>query len=794
MQSQSNDKNLIKIRAYHQCTLFPKMPLVLGEGENNFGITKWDVVEILEGEVGNYNVCIKGDFYETLKPGVIYTILAQRDDHPVYGEQYILIYINEEIDLNNLVNQKAFLETFLTPGQITELYKIHPNPLKIIEEHNIPELTKVHGIGDYIANCIIERFEEKKDLSVVYSELADYGLTPNFIRKLVRAYKNTSRIIEVVKNDPYSLVYDVEGVGFKTADNIALIGGINPRAKERLAAYIINYLNEEASEKGNSYVIASELVLNIYNYFGSKDDILEVYYDEEGNTTGTNLSEAINLLVSSEKIIVEENENKSNRRVYLKYYYELEQQIANHIKRLLNSENTFNYPNWEKAIEELEDKQGFKFAKEQLEGIKLGLDSQVCLICGLAGVGKSTLVSGILASIENCTFAQCALSGKAAARLQEVTGAAGSTIHRLLGYNPSFGSEDPFVYNEKNPLPYDIIILDEVSMVGGEIFLSLLKAIPNGSKLIMLGDLGQLESIGALNLAADFYNSTIIPTVELKEIHRQAAKSGIITCAHEVRNNHQLFSKTNCEETRVFGELEDMTFDMFNEKDNIRKRTLQWFKKWYNSDLVGQDIMKIQVICPIKERGEACVYNLNNDIQAIVNPDEDGSDIFDIFGNDSREEIICGSRNKPYHIHKNDKVMCIKNNYRTVNLEGEVCPIFNGWTGIVTHIESNDIYVDFPLAGGEIRLSYKEAAGSLMLGYVTTVHKCQGSDTPVVIGALDYSTPPMMLTSQLLYTLITRAKKHCVVVAQTGALAKAIDTDYVSQKRTFLKEFLDEKE
>lgn len=780
MQSQSRE-GTIKVKAYFNYTLFPKAPAVLGEGDNTYGITKWDVTEVLEGTLGKggYNICVKGDFYEPIKPGVIYTILAQYDEHPTYGPQYSLIYINEEIDLTRISNQKAFLQSFLTEGQITELYKIYDNPLEIIQNHDIEGLKKVHGVGEYIANCIIERFEENRDLSVVFSELADYGLTPNFIRKLVRVYQSAQRIVDIVKNHPYQLVYDMEGVGFKTADAIALQGGLNPKSSERIAAYISFFLKSEAEERGNSYVTAKELVLDIYNYFGGKEEIIETIYDDEGNMISSNLQTAIKALVDSGKVIVEEGEDKTQRRIYLKYYYQLEKDIAHHIKRLLNAENHLDYSNWETAVAELEERQGFKFAEEQLKGIKLGLEKQVSLICGLAGCGKSSLVSGILASLQQYPFAQCALSGKAAARLQEVTGASGRTIHRLLGYNPMMGLDNPFTYREDNPLPYDIIVLDEVSMVGGEIFLSLLKAIPDGAKLIMLGDLGQLESIGALNLAADFYHSDLIPTVELKEVHRQAAKSGIITCSHEVRNNHQLFPDAKYEGTSVFGELEDMTFDMFVENDVIRKRTFQWFKKWYQSELVDQDVMKIQVISPVKERGEACVYTLNRDIQSYVNPVPLGS-----------PEIVCGSRAKPYAIHIGDKVMCIKNNYRTVNLNEDLCPIFNGWTGIVTEITNTSVYVDFPLAGGEVKIGRKDALGSLILGYVSTVHKCQGSDCPVVIGALDYSTPPMMLTCQLLYTLLTRAKVHCVVVGQTGAINKAIGTDYVSQKRTFLKELL----
>lgn len=447
------------------------------------------------------------------------------------------------------------------------------------------------------------------------------------------------------------------------------------------------------------------------------------------------------------------------------------------MKRLLNAENHFDYGNWKEKISALEEKQGFPFAEEQLNGIKLGLDKQVCLISGLAGSGKSSLVSGILASLSEYNFAQCALSGKAAARLQEVTGQAGCTIHRLLSYEPMSGG---FAYNEKNQLPYHIIVLDEVSLVGGEIFLDLIKAIPDGSKLIMLGDMGQLESIGALNLAADIYESAVIPTVELKQVHRQAAQSGIITSAHSVRNQEQLYPD-GLDGIDIRGELQDMIFELTSDRTQNRAKVLNWFKKWYESDIVGKDIMKIQLIAPVKERGDCCVFNLNLDVQSYINP-----------VNEFEDKIKMGSKDKSYYIHVNDKVMCIKNNYKTFDEYGVNCPIYNGWVGIVKDITPDFVKINFPLAGGIVCMSKNDVRSQLVLGYASTVHKLQGSDAPVVIGALDYSTPPKMLTCQLLYTLLTRAKKRCIVVAECNALTKAIGTDYVSTKRTFLKELLEE--
>ena len=777
---ENNAGELIKVRAYYRFCLFPRLPAQLGVGDNTFGITKWDILEAREGEPQQDkegHLTITGEFLEPPEYGKVYTIVAKSIVHPKYGKQYEMIYINQEVDLRRLNNQKAFLKTFLSPNQIEEFYKLYEDPIAVIADHDIEAIKKVKGVGDYIANCIISRFEDKKDLSAVYIELENYGLTPNFIQKLLKTYKSSSLLIKAVKENPYQLAEDMEGVGFKTADEIALRGGMSPKSVERIMAFITFFLQEQAYDLGDSYVTAGELLTNIYEGLGGKEAILEELYDEDGNITGSNIGKAIQLLQERKIIEIEDNENKSRRRVYLTKIWKLEKDIAFHLKRLLKAENHFNYSNWQNDVKDLEIKQGFPFAKEQLEGIKLGLDKQVCLISGLAGSGKSSLVSGILASLKGYDFAQCALSGKAAARLQEVTGKEGSTIHRLLGYNPTTG----FTYNELNPLPHHIIVLDEVSLVGGEIFLKLIKAIPDGSKLIMLGDMGQLESIGALNLAADIHGSSVIPTVELKEVHRQAAQSGIITSAHSVRHQEQIYP-AGFEGEDVRGELQDMIFDISTDRTNNRKKVFNWFKKWYEDPIVDKDIMKIQLIAPVKERGDCCVFNLNLDVQSYINP----------VNIENGKNIKMGSKDKPYYIQINDKVMCIKNNYNTTDLFGMSCPIYNGWVGIVKDIIDEFIIVYFPLAGKEVFISKRDAKNELVLGYASTVHKLQGSDSPVVIGALDYSTPPKMLTSQLLYTLLTRAKKRCIVVSEIGAFQKAIASDYVSTKRTFLKEFLEE--
>lgn len=771
-------EKLIKIKAYLNRVVFSKSNLLTS---GDWGIVSWVVRDVLEGDPAfDYrgNVTVVGNYDSSIDPDKIYVILGKEVENEKYGKQYELMYYTEDVDLSSVANQRGFLKTFLTDLQIEEMFKIYPNPLAIIDSGDVEALKKVKGIGDYIANRILNSYEGLKDMSMVYIELDRYGLTSNFIQKLANHYKSPQKILSVVKETPYDMVADIDGVGFSTADNIALRGGYEITDIRRIKAFVLWYLQNE-SEDGNSFVYAGELMASIYNELGGKDTI-SVEIELADGTKVNNIAQAIKELQEEGFVTLEDGEKKSERRIYLTKMYKLERDIVYHLKRILNSHSEFDVDedDYNAKLKEVQEQQGFQFTEEQLEGIKLGTEKQVCLISGLAGTGKSSLVSGILSVLDKYSFAQCALSGKAAARLQEVTGQEGFTIHRLLGF-----SGGNFLYQEKNPLPYNIYVLDEISLVGGEIFLSLLKAIPNGAKLIMLGDMGQLEAIGPLNLAADMFNSGEIPTVDLKQVHRQAKASGILTTAYDVRYQKQIYKETDYEGVDVRGELQDMVLDIRVDKDDDRRDVVAYFEKYYYSDLVHEDISKIQVISPVKERGDACVFNLNQDIQQLINPSRP---------NKPYVSIVRKGEGKSFEIRVGDKVMCVKNKYDVLDEDGSTNNvIFNGWTGKVLNIDNRGVLVDFDLGDHPVIIEHRNANNLLVLGYCSTLHKLQGSSADVIIGVVDYSTPPMMLTCQLVYTLLTRAKKKCILVAQTKALSYAISNNKVITKRTFLPELLE---
>ncbi len=786
--------DLIKIKVEHSHTLFPKYPQILGECDNNFGIVKWNVLDVLEGELDindfSPSVTITGMYETAIIPKQEYTIIAKENYHEKYGKQYELIYIGENVDLSTKSAQIAFMKSFLTEGQISELYKLYDDPLKIIANHDIEKLKKVYGIGDYISNAIIDRYENCKDYSVIYSELDRYGLTPAFIQKLIKQYKNPQKVINIVQQHPYQLCEDVDGIGFKTADEIALKFTFSPKSVERIEAYII-YKLTELGENGDSFITSAELNYYLFNELGSKDEIFEVFSNEDKYKTLNNISEAIQNLIDKDILFMEDNEEKTKRRIYLKRFYNLELDIANELARISKAPNSFKFDNWEQKIAHQERIQGWTLTEQQYKGVQSCLENQITFITGGAGTGKTSVLSCALMALgctsekPQYTFAQCSLSGKAAARMTEVTGAEGYTIHRLLGYRPP----NSFFHGKDTPLTEDIVIVDEISLVGGEIFLSLLKAIKTGAKLIMLGDMGQLESIGCLNLAKDLYESEPINVIELDKIHRQAQKSGIILLSQDIRHSINNFSKTDTGET-ILGELQDMRVNLQLNKEAVQGLVMKYYKQYFINE-PNLNVMDIQILAPVKERGDACVYQLNQLAQEFINP-----------SNAFKAQVFNNAHNKKYmfQLRENDKVMCVKNNYSVFGYINDVTesietPVFNGWTGIIKKIILNkqEIHIYFPIIKTIVIFPFEKAQTSLTLGYASTIHKFQGSSAKYIIGCIDYSTPPFMRTKELLYTLVTRAEKHCTLVAQRDAYFTAIQNSGVTNKNTFLKELIEER-
>lgn len=386
--------------------------------------------------------------------------------------------------------------------------------------------------------------------------------------------------------------------------------------------------------------------------------------------------------------------------------------------------------------------------------------------------GKTSTASGICRIFKDYEILAVALSGKAAVRITEATGLPASTIHRGLQWTAGY-----FLYDKYNKAPFDIVLIDEATMINGTLFLSLLEAIPSGAKVIIMGDVQQLTSIGNCQVFSDILNSGVVPTVRLTKPHRQALRSGIIPTSIKVANQEQLFDN-NFEGFQIIGELQDMELNITKDKGDLSDFVVEKFKQEY--DKIGE-IEEVQVIAPLKTKGNISCYTLNTKIQQYYNPISENDDTIEIVLSKSKDD------KKSYKIKVGDKVINTKNNYKSLNVDGDICPIYNGNIGIVKSINSKGCIVDF-IGIGEIFLN-SQGSKKLELGYAISIHKSQGSGFKSTIIALDNSSY-IMNNAELLYTAITRAKKYCVLVANNQAVRMTIKKKEINTKQTFLKDML----
>ena len=718
-----------------------------------------DIEKVIDGVPYMYrDVNLIGNMVAmTDKYNTSYRIIGILQPNERYGGmQYNVVYSQEVYVFDTYDKQVAFLNCILTQKQLNNLIKAYPqNPIKPLEDRDLNALTKVSGIGERTAYKLITRFESCRDKGKAYVELATYGITATMINKLVEHYESPDIAVAKIKENPYLLIEDVTGIGFSKADEIALKGGLDKFDWKRCKAYIIHYFRERASE-GHSFVLYDELV-----------DAVE---QELEGMPYESIQEAMRNLEKEDKIWFKDTGD--DILVALKYYYMLESNVAKHLKRLMDAPSNLDINEEEamRRIGEQEAKQGWKFTEQQLEGIFTAMNNNVTIIRGYGGTGKSSCVTGLLACAdEDYRFKQCALSGKASVNLTDITGQEGYTIHRLLEVDPITGR---FNHNEYFPLLTDLVILDEGSMVDVALFESLIQAIPTGAKLIILGDTNQLESIGVGNILLDMIDSGEVPVVTFDKVHRQGAKSAIIGESIKIAQGQKPVGY-GWEGTNVLGELKDLKYIGFTCDRDSKKPTIDLimkeFKTLYNE---CKDISQIAVIVPTRERGTGCLP-INILIQDYVLPPLEKRGFY----------CNCGG----YDIYKGDKVINLKNARPRPNQAIVSAPIYNGNMGEVIEVGFDYLKVDFYNIG-EVYI-YKSHLENIALGYAITVHKSQGSTIPYTISAIDFSHFSM-LTRQLVYTTMTRAKKKCVMIFETNALIKAINTNKITQKDTFLYYFL----
>lgn len=757
--SAFEDKVRLKVRV--ERIIYPKN----GQTSGSWTIAAFRIEEVLEGEVPE---CFQWSLRFTAKGSMpalnardTYTMVAHLVEDAKYGLQYEVDLMCLDYDLTDKDDQLKFFSFFLTPTQTAALYENCDNPLVLLQNHDTKALMKIKGIGPVTAQRMINKYEDSKDLSLAFVRFYDLGLTKGAIEKLVHFYGSPEAAVEVIEKNPYLLIIQVPGYGWAKADAIAMSQGLAHDSDERMGAYLVHYLREQAEMNGNSWVSVEDLCVVI-------DQVCDPQNDER-------IYELIRRNIKNHVLYYD----KETERVGLMEYRELEQQIANEILRIQRgaAHIEINPERAETIIRSVELEQGFEYTEEQRTAIWNTLNNQFSILTGSAGVGKSSVVNGIAHVLEahNFRVAQVSLSGRAASKLTEITHIEGKTIHRLLKYDPESGK---FFHNKENPVPYDIIIGDEVSMWGGEITLSLLQAIPTGAKVLFIGDTKQLEAIGLASVLTDTIKSNTMPTVQLTKIQRQQADSGIITQSLKVACGEQIVGpKTSGVEYR--GVRKDFKLVTYIDSALTQSKIIDEFKELYiNQHVPANDI---QVLVPMRSRGEASCRALNLAIQEIVN------------GTPSVDEITVpytdGNYKYSYTYRPNDRIIIMKNNYKTINIEGNKEPIYNGNVGYIKQIGPDFMIVNLT-EQGDIVLG-AEDYNNLSLGYAITVHKKQGDSSPYVIGAIDSSSYALM-SKELLYTMITRARKYCVLIGQKKILQQAVKISRVKTKQTWLCELLQE--
>ena len=690
---------------------------------------------------------------------------------------YVVTYSQEVYEFKTIENQYTFLNTFLNEKQLKGIFDMYDNPIQTIEKQGVGALIKVKGIGIKTAEKIIDKYNGCKDNSKAYVELCGYGLSTKIVDKLIIKYGSPETAIDKIKDNPYNLVREVHGIGFKKADEIAMQMGFPTDDMRRCMAFVYHYFYNKADE-GDSYVDYEE-------FLEALDNTLGYDYPQES------IDEAMGLLNKNKELWVKDGIDENGYEytlLGLRKYYNIEKKISENLYRLMNAENK-TIMDKDIAMERIrkqEEKQGWKFTERQLEGIFTCMNNNVTIIIGYGGTGKTSAVSGMLACMdEDFCFEQCALSGRASVNLTDITGKEGKTIHSLLGFAPE---KDVPYYNICNQLDTDLVILDEASMVEIDLVSHLLEAIPNGAKLIMLGDTNQLEAVGAGNFLLDMIDSNVIPVVLFDKVHRQGAKSAIKTESINVAEGKRIV-KSGWRGTEIRGELQDLKLIGFNHNKGVNTKRpsieliMEEFKEVYKK---VKNIEDIVIAVPTKANGTGCLP-INKLVQDYVLPKKRSG------------YVRIGDDKEGFNIYVGDKVINLKNNRKTYGYEEVIRdgikvidkitrPIYNGNIGeVVEIIDKTSIIVDFYNIG-EVVIKDKQLQ-QIALGYAITVHKLQGSTIPYVIGCVDYSHYTM-LNRQLVYTLMSRAKYELRFIFETNALLKAISTNKVSTKRTFLYHFL----
>ncbi|MDY0256696.1 ATP-dependent RecD-like DNA helicase [Gudongella oleilytica] len=648
------------------------------------------------------------------------------------------------------------IENYLSSGLIPH---IGPKTAKKIVEHFGPEaldiiqynpqrLLEIEGIGEKKLRRIMESYDDQREMRDVMVALQNYSLSINQSMKIYKQYGKDA--VNVVRENPYRLAEDISGMGFKTADEIASRLGMDKSSPYRLEAGL-KFVMMSAAGEGHCYLPKDELMKKTMQLLQVGEEGLE------GALTTLLLRQSFHSTPSGDET-----------RIYYMPYHTAENNVAKALAELSLVQREDILEDIDQWIEQLERKQGFPFGDKQKLAIKGAIEDGTIVITGGPGTGKTTIITAIIDLLEreNKRVVLAAPTGRAAKRMTEATGMEAKTLHRLLEI--SYMNENlQFSKNEESPIDADAIIVDEMSMVDILLMNNLVKAIKPGTRLIMVGDVDQLPSVGAGNVLRDIIDSGVVRVVRLDEIFRQESESMIIVNAHLINKGET--PRLN-EKGKDFFYIHKSTGQEIREE--IEELTTTRLPSFYGYD----PIKDIQVLTPMR-KGDAGVAALNKSLQKALNPPAK-----------NKAEKLIGD--EIYRV--GDKVMQIRNNYQalwTVDVDGrpyeEGEGIFNGDFGFIKSIDEEEGIVTVLFDDDrEVEFEMRQM-DDLKLAYATTIHKSQGSEFPAVIIPV-YSGPPMLLTRNLLYTAVTRAKDLVVLVGDKRYMHMMIRNNQIAKRYSSL--------
>jgi exodeoxyribonuclease V alpha subunit len=659
--------------------------------------------------------------------------------HPDYGNQF-RVELYEKILPQTADGIEKYLASGIVkgvgPATAAKIVQRFGSETLDIITREPQRLSEIKGISLEKAMNIGQALNEQKGLRDVVMFLQEYGISPSACIKIHKAYADMA--VARIKENPYRLCEEVFGVGFRTADRIAMRLGVDPASRFRIRSGI-KYTLSHAASNGHTYL---------------PEDVLREYSAKLLGLPDVDIEDALISLVFDKAVQIEKVNGVSH--VYLTPFYNAEQWVGKRLVSLAETHFDKGLDDLDEKIAAFEEEEGIRLDPQQREAVRQAVLNGLLVITGGPGTGKTTIIKCIIRILMGYghNIALAAPTGRAAKRMTEAAGFEAKTIHRLLeiGYTAD-ESDLIFQRNEENPIEADVIIIDEMSMVDILIMNHLLRAVPSGARVILVGDADQLPSVGAGSVLLDIISCNRIKTVRLTEIFRQAGESMIIVNAHRINRG----------ETPILNlKDKDFFFIQRNVQENIVRTIIDLCARRLPTTYGLDPLRDIQVLTPAK-KGPAGVISLNTELQKALNP-PDGR----------KAEKVSGS----YVFREGDRVMQVRNNYslrweRTDDPGADGTGVFNGDMGTIVKIDEEAMKLEVKFDDDRLASYDFNIIDEIEPSFAVTIHKSQGSEFPVVVIPI-FPGPPVLMTRNLLYTAVTRAREMVVLVGYEQCLCEMV--------------------